>query len=71
MPLFDFTCDDCGREFETLVSSATDSVECPDCQSSDVSRMLSLPARPVVKAGGGGGCGEGPPCGRFGCQRGG
>jgi putative FmdB family regulatory protein len=44
MPLFEFSCDDCGREFEDLLSKAeeTDSNrKCPSCDSGKVTRKMS------------------------------
>jgi putative FmdB family regulatory protein len=72
MPLYDFSCDDCGTRFERLVRSERDtaSVDCPECGGQRVSRELSLPAAPISSshplptA-----CGEGPPCGAPWCQR--
>lgn len=43
MPLFEFVCEDCGKEFEELVRSAfavTD-VECPTCKSALVHKKIS------------------------------
>ena len=45
MPLFEYRCRSCDRPFEVLVTSRTvDSVRCPECQSSEVDRLLGLPA---------------------------
>ena len=55
---------------DVLVFSG-DKVECPECTSAKVTRLLSVPAPPQsassslpVSA-----CGEGPPCGAHWCQR--
>lgn len=40
MPIFDFQCKGCGHEFEALVR-ASDTPECPSCQSQDLERLLS------------------------------
>ena len=37
MPLFDFSCPACGREFEALVRTGYPP-RCPDCGSEDLSR---------------------------------
>jgi putative FmdB family regulatory protein len=45
MPLYGFICQDCQEEFEELVSvSKLDEVTCPDCESEQVERQLSLVA---------------------------
>jgi putative FmdB family regulatory protein len=78
MPLFDYRCDSCEADFETLVRREADvaSIACPKCESKKVHRLLSLPAAPVsvgAAAGsmstGPGGCGVGPPCGAPWCGR--
>ena len=38
MPLFDFTCRQCGTEFEGLVLKDADQTECPECGSLSVER---------------------------------
>ena len=40
MPLYDFHCQACGREFEALVRH-NDTPECPACHSRDLERLLS------------------------------
>lgn len=48
MPIYEFRCDDCGREFEALVRS--DGVaRCPGCQGAQLSKKLSV----FATAGGG------------------
>ena len=42
MPIYEYSCEACGHEFETLVLGKT-KPECPSCQSRDLKRMLSLP----------------------------
>jgi len=72
MPLYDFSCSDCGTTFERLVRKESDVelVDCPDCGGRQVTRELSLPARPtnapqILPSA----CGQGPPCGKRWCQR--
>jgi putative FmdB family regulatory protein len=43
MPIFEYSCKACGREFETLVRAGS-SPACPACASTDLERLLSLPA---------------------------
>lgn len=40
MPLFNYICEDCGKEFEELVRSADEKVPCPKCSSEKVKRQL-------------------------------
>lgn len=43
MPIFEFKCDGCGKEFERLVfSSGKDPVACPDCSSTKTRKLLSV-----------------------------
>ena len=41
MPLYEYDCLDCGHRFETLVRGES-AVQCPQCASSKVERLLSL-----------------------------
>ncbi len=41
MPIYEFRCRDCEKEFETLVLGQSDSVSCPQCRGSNVSRLMS------------------------------
>ncbi|MDX2155055.1 MAG: zinc ribbon domain-containing protein [Hyphomicrobiaceae bacterium] len=72
MPIYGFHCDDCGHEFATLVTSS-DAAACPSCESTGLTRQLSLIARPVrggetdtgqacAAAGDPAMCGAGPCC---------
>ena len=38
MPIFDFTCNRCGSEFEGLVLKDNDRVQCPECGNLSVRR---------------------------------
>lgn len=42
MPIYEYSCQACGHEFETLVLGKAEA-ECPSCQSTDLKRLLSLP----------------------------
>jgi putative FmdB family regulatory protein len=71
MPLYEYTCRDCDRDFEALVFD-DEAVECPECQGENVGRLLSLPARPRTGATNlPTSCGDPslPPCGAPWCQR--
>jgi len=43
MPIYEYSCRSCAHQFEALVRSAKVPV-CPQCQSEDLERLLSLPA---------------------------
>lgn len=38
MPIFDFTCKECGKTFEKLVRSSDIPPECPSCGSRDTTK---------------------------------
>ncbi|THB80299.1 MAG: zinc ribbon domain-containing protein [Desulfobacteraceae bacterium] len=40
MPIYEFKCNQCEKNFETLVMGSM-TPECPDCNSEDLSRLLS------------------------------
>lgn len=43
MPLFEFECCRCGKQFERLVfASESDGVTCPDCGCTDTVRQFSV-----------------------------
>jgi putative FmdB family regulatory protein len=63
MPLYEFACEECRHEFETLVVSGEEP-ECPQCQSRRLERRLSVPARPQSAGPLPTACNSsGPPCG--------
>jgi putative FmdB family regulatory protein len=43
MPIFEYTCKSCGREFELLVRPGSELV-CPGCASAELEKLTSLPA---------------------------
>jgi putative FmdB family regulatory protein len=59
VPLYEYRCAGCGREFEALVATAAkaDQERCPGC-GAEARRLLSLVAAPVRAAApvAGGGC---------------
>ena len=38
MPIFDFVCQKCGKEFEKLVRNEKDVLKCPSCESKKVKK---------------------------------
>jgi len=49
MPIYEYACQDCGREFETLVR--TDTVPaCPRCHSTQLAKRLSVFATAAATA---------------------
>ncbi len=65
MPLYGYECNTCGHQFEKLVRSS-DTPACPSCESTDLTRQLSLIAAPskggndAPMCDGAGGCGSCP-----------
>ncbi len=51
MPLYEYECKSCDHVVEVLVRNATEAVECPDCGSSKLDRVLSVTAAPAMKGG--------------------
>jgi putative FmdB family regulatory protein len=41
MPLYEFHCQDCGCQFEKLVLSPSEAVQCPTCRKDNVVKMMS------------------------------
>jgi putative FmdB family regulatory protein len=73
MPLFEYTCGDCGHSFEELIFSNDIKVSCPQCDSEKIDKQLSTfgVADNSVTPCSGGSCpvpsGEAPPCSQGGC----
>jgi putative FmdB family regulatory protein len=42
MPLFEYQCQDCGKEFEKIVPRHDSPAECPKCASVRVEKQLSV-----------------------------
>ena len=41
MPIFEFICQKCGKEFERLVFRSDEAVQCPACGQENVNKMMS------------------------------
>ncbi len=41
MPIFEYCCQGCGKEFEKLVFGSNPEVECPVCQGKNVTKLMS------------------------------
>ena len=67
MPIYEYTCGDCRKDFELLVRSGEEPA-CPDCGQSSLTRRLSVPAAPATR-GSSSSLPMAPPCGRGGCGR--
>jgi len=42
MPIYEYTCAQCGNEFEKLVFRQTEAVNCPACTGQDVKKKFSV-----------------------------
>ncbi len=42
MPIYEYVCSKCASEFEMLVKSSSEKVNCPKCSDSKVQRKLSV-----------------------------
>ena len=69
MPLYEFHCEDCNSDFEKrrAIKEADAPLECPECESREVKRKMSLfialtKSDSGASSLGGGGCGCGGAC---------
>jgi len=55
MPIYEFVCQDCEHEFETLVRNREEAeeVHCPKCQSPRTKRLMSVTGAIITDGGGG------------------
>ena len=42
MPIFEYICQDCGRDFERIVPRYDSPADCPHCNSEKVEKQLSV-----------------------------
>jgi putative FmdB family regulatory protein len=45
MPMYEYACKKCEHTFEALVFNG-EKIECPECHSERLQRLLSVPAKP-------------------------
>jgi putative FmdB family regulatory protein len=50
MPIFEYQCNQCEHEFETLILGSQ-TAECPSCGTDKLTKLFSVPAAPVMKGG--------------------
>ena len=63
MPLYEFVCRQCNKDFETIVpSDRRDNVACPECGNPRTARKISLVSPAQVKST------FAPPCQSAGCE---
>ena len=73
MPLYEYSCRKCESEFELLIRGS-EQPECPECHSTKLEKLFSVPAAhtqgsrdlPICNPAPSGGCGL-PQCGMGGC----
>ncbi len=41
MPIYEFKCQDCGKISEILVFSSENQIECPECNSNNLKKLMS------------------------------
>ncbi|MDR1872156.1 MAG: zinc ribbon domain-containing protein [Deltaproteobacteria bacterium] len=41
MPIYEYKCEKCGKEFETLVLNQKEAISCPDCGFDRCAKLLS------------------------------
>lgn len=51
MALYEYFCRDCDTDTELLVRSPEDEPECPDCGSTRMIKLISVPALPGSRSG--------------------
>ncbi|GIX02953.1 MAG: hypothetical protein KatS3mg112_1890 [Thermogutta sp.] len=60
MPIYEYTCEKCGAQFELLIRN-NEEPRCPQCGTTDVAKQLSKPA--ISISAGSSSTADVPPCG--------
>lgn len=47
MPIYEYRCEPCGHRFEAFLMSSADQAECPQCQSTQLNKLMSTFASSV------------------------
>ncbi|MEK7238780.1 MAG: zinc ribbon domain-containing protein [Nitrospirota bacterium] len=42
MPIFEYKCQNCGEDFEKLVSGSNPEISCPKCSSKNIKKKFSV-----------------------------
>jgi len=53
MPMYDFKCEDCGYEFETIVNFSIPYIQCPECGKFSAFRCTDIHQSTFILKGGG------------------
>lgn len=49
MPIYEYKCNRCGETSEILLKSMNSRVVCPQCDSGDLTKLISVPGAVMVK----------------------
>jgi putative FmdB family regulatory protein len=44
MPIFEYACQKCSKQFEALVRPGGEAPSCPACRSTELEKLISIPA---------------------------
>lgn len=44
MPIYEYHCEDCNKDFETLLMRSSEAVHCPGCGGSKLHKLISVHA---------------------------
>ena len=49
MPIYEYKCNQCGEESELLLRSMSAEAVCPNCNSTDLTKLISIPGAVMTK----------------------